>query len=135
MGHYFGIEPRSIIKNWLYQKKLKRAISESGVKSSLNYRLRICIHRISRTDRRSCQMQINTQGIKKMLHDEGIDIVGIADAAKLICAQPARPATALMPTARSVIVMAVLTVWRGVLAPISSSGPGTRCRPRAYWTV
>jgi ferredoxin len=31
MGHYFGIEPRSIIKNWLYQKKLKRAISESGV--------------------------------------------------------------------------------------------------------
>ena len=31
MVHYFGIEPRSIIKNWLYQKKLKRAISESGV--------------------------------------------------------------------------------------------------------
>jgi hypothetical protein len=31
MGHYFGIEPRSIIKNWLYQKKMKRAISESGV--------------------------------------------------------------------------------------------------------
>jgi ferredoxin len=31
IGHYFGIEPCSIIKNWLYQKKLKRAISESGV--------------------------------------------------------------------------------------------------------
>ena len=27
---YFGIEPRSIIKNWLYNKKLKRAVSESG---------------------------------------------------------------------------------------------------------
>jgi len=28
MGYYFGIEPRSIIKNWIYQRKLKRAISE-----------------------------------------------------------------------------------------------------------
>jgi len=28
---YFGIEPRSIVKDWLYQRKLKRAISESGV--------------------------------------------------------------------------------------------------------
>jgi hypothetical protein len=31
MGYYFGIEPRSIYKNWIYQKKLKHAISESGV--------------------------------------------------------------------------------------------------------
>jgi ferredoxin len=30
MGHYFGIEPRSILKNWIYQRKLKRAISEKG---------------------------------------------------------------------------------------------------------
>ena len=30
MWYYFGIEPRSIIKNWLYQKKLKRAINENG---------------------------------------------------------------------------------------------------------
>jgi len=28
MGYYFGIEPCSIIKNWIYQRKLKRAISE-----------------------------------------------------------------------------------------------------------
>jgi epoxyqueuosine reductase len=62
-------------------------------------------------------LQINTQGIKKMLHDEGIDIVGIADAAKLICAQPARPATALMPTARSVIVMAVAHSMGAVCSP------------------
>ena len=31
MWYYFGIEPRSIIKNWLYQKKLKRAINENGL--------------------------------------------------------------------------------------------------------
>ena len=29
---YFGIEPRSIFQNWIYQRKLKRAISESGMK-------------------------------------------------------------------------------------------------------
>jgi hypothetical protein len=34
MWYYFGIEPRSIIKNWLYQKKLKRAIDESSVNHS-----------------------------------------------------------------------------------------------------
>jgi ferredoxin len=28
MGYYFGIEPRSIFKNWIYQRKLKRAVSE-----------------------------------------------------------------------------------------------------------
>jgi len=28
MRYYFGIEPRSIIKNWIYQRKLKRAMSE-----------------------------------------------------------------------------------------------------------
>ena len=52
-----------------------------------------------------------------MLHDEGIDIIGIADAAKLICAQPARPATALMPTARSVIVVAVAHSMGAVCSP------------------
>jgi hypothetical protein len=31
MWYYFGIEPRSIYKNWIYQRKLKRAITESGV--------------------------------------------------------------------------------------------------------
>jgi epoxyqueuosine reductase QueG len=62
-------------------------------------------------------LEINAQGIKKMLHDEGIDMVGIAYAAKLICAQPARPATALMPTARSVIVMAVAHSLGAVCSP------------------
>jgi ferredoxin len=28
MAYYFGIEPRSIFKNWIYQRKLKRAMSE-----------------------------------------------------------------------------------------------------------
>ena len=32
MRYYFGIEPRSIFKNWIYQRKLKRAISESDMK-------------------------------------------------------------------------------------------------------
>jgi hypothetical protein len=27
---YFGIEPHSIVKNWLYQRKLKRALIKSG---------------------------------------------------------------------------------------------------------
>ena len=62
-------------------------------------------------------MEINAQSIKKMLHDEGIDMVGIADAAKLICARPPRPATALMPTARSVIVMAVAHSMGAVCSP------------------
>ena len=52
-------------------------------------------------------MEINAHNIKKILHDESIDIVGIADAQNLILAHPPRPATALMPSARSVIVMAV----------------------------
>jgi ferredoxin len=30
MGLYFGIEPLPMIRNWLYQRKLKRAIGESG---------------------------------------------------------------------------------------------------------
>lgn len=51
-------------------------------------------------------MKINARNIKKMLFDEGIDMVGIADASTLLCAHPPRPATALMPSARSVIVMA-----------------------------
>jgi ferredoxin len=28
MSYYFGIEPRSIFQNWIYQRKLKRAMSE-----------------------------------------------------------------------------------------------------------
>ena len=30
---YWGIEPRSILKNWIYQRKLNRAIAERGAKS------------------------------------------------------------------------------------------------------
>ena len=62
-------------------------------------------------------MKINARSIKKFLHDEGIDMVGIADAATLICAKPPRPATALMPSARSVIVMAVAHSMGAVRAP------------------
>lgn len=62
-------------------------------------------------------MKINARSIKKMLHDEGIDMVGIADATKLLCAHPPRPATALMPTAQSVIVMAVAHSMGAVCAP------------------
>ncbi len=29
-GYYFGVEPRSIFKNWTYQRKLKRAVSVSS---------------------------------------------------------------------------------------------------------
>jgi epoxyqueuosine reductase len=62
-------------------------------------------------------VKINAQSVKKMLHDEGIDMVGIADASTLLCAKPPRPATALMPTARSVIVMAVAHSLGAVYAP------------------
>jgi epoxyqueuosine reductase len=55
--------------------------------------------------------------IKKMIHAEGIDLVGIADARNLMVAYPPRQATALMPTARSVIVMAVAHSLGAVYAP------------------
>ncbi len=48
---------------------------------------------------------------------EGIDLVGIADARELILADPARPAADLMPSARSVIVMAVAHSLGAVYAP------------------
>lgn len=50
---------------------------------------------------------INAEAVKVMIKGEGIDMVGIAVAQNLILAYPPRPATALMPTAKSVIVMAV----------------------------
>ena len=62
-------------------------------------------------------MKISSHTIKKMLLDEGIDLVGIADAQGLLCATPPRPATGLMPTARSVIVMAVAHSLGAVYAP------------------
>jgi hypothetical protein len=54
-------------------------------------------------------MEINSTSIKQMIFAEGIDLVGIARAEDLLLARPARPALALMPTAKSVIVMAVHT--------------------------
>lgn len=45
--------------------------------------------------------------VKEMILAGGIDLVGIAEARELILAYPPRPAAALMPAARSVIVMAV----------------------------
>ena len=50
---------------------------------------------------------INSRAIKESILAEGIDLVGIADATGLILANPVRPANALLPGAKSVIVMAV----------------------------
>lgn len=55
--------------------------------------------------------------IKRMVRDEGIDLVGIAGARELVLAYPPRPAAALMPTARSVVVMAVPHSLGAVRAP------------------
>jgi len=62
-------------------------------------------------------MDINSAAIKKVILNEGIDLVGIADANDLTLAYPPRPATALMPTAKSVIVMAVCHSLGSVFAP------------------
>lgn len=62
-------------------------------------------------------MKIDAGGIKKFLYDEGMDMVGIADAATLICAYPERPATMLMPSAKSVVIMAVAHSMGAVYAP------------------
>lgn len=59
----------------------------------------------------------DADAIKKIILAQGIDLVGIADAKNLALAHPPRPATALMPTARSVIVMAVAHSLGAVYAP------------------
>ncbi|HNY66068.1 MAG TPA: 4Fe-4S binding protein [Deltaproteobacteria bacterium] len=61
--------------------------------------------------------RIDAGSLKELIRAEGIDLVGIADAEKLILAHPPRPATALMPTARSVIVMAVAHSLGAVCSP------------------
>ena len=61
--------------------------------------------------------KFNASTIKKLIQAEGIDLVGIADAQNLILAHPPRPVTALMPSARSVIVMAVAHSLGAVYAP------------------
>jgi epoxyqueuosine reductase QueG len=50
---------------------------------------------------------IDAPFIKSLIRSEGIDLVGVADARSLVLAHPPRPADALLPAARSVIVMAV----------------------------
>jgi epoxyqueuosine reductase QueG len=62
-------------------------------------------------------MEINSASIKQMILSEGIDLVGIARAEDLLLARPARTALALMPTAKSVIVMAVPHSLGAVYAP------------------
>lgn len=62
-------------------------------------------------------MNITSEMIKEMLASEGIDKIGIANADELLLAYPQRPATALMPSAKSLIVMMVPHTLGSVYAP------------------
>lgn len=62
-------------------------------------------------------MTIDSDWIKERIREAGIDLVGIAGAQDLILAYPPRPATAIMPSARSVIVMAVAHSLGAVCSP------------------
>ena len=62
-------------------------------------------------------MEISAAGVKEYILSRGVDLVGIADAGELILASPPRPATSLMPSARSVIVMAVAHSLGAVYSP------------------
>lgn len=62
-------------------------------------------------------MTIKSESIKEKIMDAGIDLVGIARADDLILAYPPRPAAALMPSAKSVIVMAVAHSLGAVCSP------------------
>ena len=62
-------------------------------------------------------MNISAPAMKDAIRGEGIDMVGITDAGALMLASPPRAATDLMPTARSVIVMAVAHSLGAVYAP------------------
>jgi epoxyqueuosine reductase len=62
-------------------------------------------------------MNASAAKVKEYIRSCGIDLVGIADAEDLILADPPRPATALMPTAKSIIVMAVAHSLGAVYAP------------------
>ena len=66
---------------------------------------------------KNAQIEINAASIKDFILAEGIDLVGIADAKNLLLASPPRPATAIMPSAKSVIVMAVVHSLGAVYAP------------------
>ena len=60
---------------------------------------------------------VNADTVRRWILDRGIDLVGIADAGSLMLSHPPRPATALMPSAKSVIVMAVAHTLGSVYAP------------------
>jgi len=62
-------------------------------------------------------MTINSGSIKETIMNAGVDLVGIASAEDLILAYPPRPASALMPSAKSVIVMAVSHSLGAVCSP------------------
>ncbi|MHA1264668.1 MAG: 4Fe-4S binding protein [Candidatus Helarchaeota archaeon] len=62
-------------------------------------------------------MEINAQSVKNLILAQGIDLVGIADAKRLLLANPPRPATMIMPSAKTVIVMAVAHSLGAVYAP------------------
>jgi hypothetical protein len=62
-------------------------------------------------------MKINSDAIKEMILRAGVDLVGISSAEDLILAYPPRPATALMPSAKSVIVMAVAHILGAFYSP------------------
>lgn len=66
---------------------------------------------------KSARGAIDARTVKEWIRAAGIDLVRIADAQNLIPAHPPRPATALMPSARSVIVMAVAHSLGAVYSP------------------
>lgn len=63
------------------------------------------------------QEEVSAPALKELARSRGIDLVGIADAGDLILANPPRPATDLMPSAKSVIVMAVAHSLGTVYSP------------------
>lgn len=66
---------------------------------------------------KAAQLEITAANLKELILAEGIDLVGIADAKNLLLANPPRPATAVLPSAKSVIVMAVAHSLGAVYAP------------------
>ncbi len=73
------------------------------------------INGVSRPGRQA--IMITAEIIKKTIIGDGVDRVAVADAGNLLLAYPPRPATDLMPTARSVIVMVVAHSLGAVYSP------------------
>ena len=74
--------------------------------------------------------KIEAPTVKKWIQAEGIDLIRIADAQNLILAYPPWRATALMPSARSVIVMAVTHSLGAVYSPDIMLWTRNRIRPK-----